>query len=58
LIDDFGLVSFLQLESGDEDSVGAILSYIDDAVQFHEAQEPREPREEEYDMDDMDAEME
>jgi GPN-loop GTPase len=51
LIDDFGLVSFLQLESGDEDSVGAILSYIDDAVQFHEAQEPREPPEEDYDME-------
>jgi GPN-loop GTPase len=51
LIDDFGLVSFLQLESGDEDSVGAVLSYIDDAIQFHEAQEPREPREEEYDLD-------
>jgi GPN-loop GTPase len=51
LIDDFGLVSFLQLESGDEDSVGAILSYIDDAIQFHEAQEPKEPREEEFDYD-------
>lgn len=51
LIDDFGLVSFLQLESGEEDSVGAVLSYIDDAIQFHEAQEPREPKEEEYDLD-------
>ncbi len=30
----------------DEDSVGAILSYIDDAIQFHEAQEPREPNDE------------
>ena len=43
LIDDFSMVSFLQLDSTDEDSVGAILSYIDDAVQYHEAQEPREP---------------
>jgi len=54
LIDDFGLVSFLQLDSQDEDSVGAILSYIDDAIQFHEAQEPREPRDDEMDMDEMD----
>ncbi|KAI9844421.1 MAG: ATP binding protein [Sclerophora amabilis] len=42
LIDDFSMVSFLQLEVQDEDSVGAILSYIDDAIQYHEAQEPRE----------------
>lgn len=43
LIDDFSLVSFLKLDAQDEDSVGAVLSYIDDAIQFHEAQEPREP---------------
>lgn len=43
LIDDFSMVSFLKLDAQDEDSVGAILSYIDDAIQFHEAQEPREP---------------
>lgn len=47
LIDDFGLVSFLQLDVQDEDSLGGVLSYIDDAIQYHEAQEPREPREEE-----------
>lgn len=46
LIDDFSMVSFLQLNVQDEDSVGAILSYIDDAIQFHEAQEPREPNDE------------
>ncbi len=45
LIDDFSMVSFLQLDVNDEDSVGAILSYIDDAIQYHEAQEPREPKE-------------
>ena len=45
LIDDFSMVSFLKLDAQDEDSVGDILSYIDDAIQFHEAQEPREPRE-------------
>jgi hypothetical protein len=26
--------------------VGAVLSYIDDSIQFHEAQEPREPNDE------------
>lgn len=46
LIDDFSMVSFLQLDTQDEDSVGAILSYIDDAIQYHEAQEPREPNDE------------
>lgn len=45
LIDDFSMVSFLRLEVQDEESVGDILSYIDDAIQYHEAQEPREPRE-------------
>ncbi|KAF2711508.1 ATP binding family protein-like protein [Pleomassaria siparia CBS 279.74] len=44
LIDDFSMVSFLKLDAQDEDSVGAVISYIDDAIQFHEAQEPKEPR--------------
>ena len=53
LIDDFSMVSFLQLDVQDEDSVGAILSYIDDAIQYHEAQEPREPNDEiEIDLGD------
>jgi GPN-loop GTPase len=51
LIEDFSMVSFLQLDVNDEDSVGAILSYIDDAIQFHEAQEPREVRERDVDME-------
>jgi GPN-loop GTPase len=51
LIDDFSMVSFLQLNVNDEDSVGAILSYIDDAIQYHEAQEPKEPKEFERDFD-------
>jgi hypothetical protein len=51
LIDDFSLVSFLKLDAQDEDSVGAVLSYIDDAIQFHEAQEPREPQDEVFDTD-------
>ncbi|KAI4141146.1 MAG: hypothetical protein LQ340_007713, partial [Diploschistes diacapsis] len=47
LIDDFSMVSFLQLDATDGgDSVGRVLAYIDDAIQFHEAQEPREPRDE------------
>ena len=49
LIDDFSMVSFLQLDVNDEESVGDVLSYIDDAIQFHEAQEPREMREPELD---------
>jgi GTPase SAR1 family protein len=57
LIDTYGLVSFLQLDAQDEDSVGAVLSYIDDAIQFHEAQEPKEPKDEEYDQF-IDEEME
>jgi GPN-loop GTPase len=52
LIDDFGLVQFLQLDARDEDSVGATLSFIDDAIQFHEAQEPKEPMDE-VDVDYM-----
>lgn len=51
LIDDFSMVSFLKLDAQDEDSVGAVLSYIDDAIQYHEAQEPKEPR------DDFDTNM-
>lgn len=46
LIDDFSMVSYLQLNVQDEDSIGGILSYIDDAIQYHEAQEPREPNDE------------
>jgi GPN-loop GTPase len=48
LIDDFSMVSFLQLNAQEDDSVRSILSYIDDAIQFHEAQEPTEPKDEEY----------
>lgn len=46
LIDSFGIVSYLKLNIEDEESVGSILSFIDDAIQFHEAQEPREPHDE------------
>ena len=46
LIDDFSMVSFLQLDVQNEDSVSGVLSHIDDAIQYHEAQEPREPKDE------------
>ncbi|KAL1866446.1 hypothetical protein VTK73DRAFT_4703 [Phialemonium thermophilum] len=49
LIESFSMVSYLKLDASDEGSVGAILSYIDDCIQFHEAQEPRELKDEEYD---------
>lgn len=52
LIDEFSLVSFLKLDSQDEDSVNTVLSYIDDCIQYHEAQEPKEPNDEIVDMDD------
>ena len=48
LIEDFSMVSYLKLDCTDEDSVGAILSYIDDCIQYHEAQEPKELAEEEF----------
>ncbi|KAH0544108.1 hypothetical protein FGG08_001726 [Glutinoglossum americanum] len=53
LIDSFSMVSFLQLEAQNEESVGSVLSYVDDAIQFHEAQEPKEPKDEiEVDWED------
>lgn len=53
LIESFSMVSYLRLDVRDEDSVGSILSYIDDAIQFHEAQEPRDTQDKiEMDYDD------
>jgi len=49
-IDDFSMVSFMPLDSTDEDSVGTILSHIDNAVQYGEDEEPKEPK----DMDEGD----
>lgn len=51
LIDSFSMVSYLRLDVQNEDSVGAILSYIDEAIQFSEAQEPKELNDD-MDMDD------
>ncbi|KAK4117283.1 putative transcription factor [Canariomyces notabilis] len=52
LIESFSMVSYLKLDSFNEDSIGAILSYIDDCIQYHEAQEPREPPEEELEPEE------
>ncbi|KAH6898447.1 GPN-loop GTPase [Thelonectria olida] len=46
LIESFSMINYLKLDVTDEDSVGAILSYIDDCIQFHEAQDPKEPDDE------------
>ncbi|UNI14711.1 hypothetical protein JDV02_001312 [Purpureocillium takamizusanense] len=55
LIESFSMVNYLKLDVTDEDSVGAILSYIDDCIQYHEAQEPKDPNdEEEMDQEDDD----
>ena len=56
LIDSFSMVSYLKLDAQDEDSVGAILSYIDESIQYHEAQEPKELGNDE--VDEMDDEAE
>lgn len=52
LIDDFHMVSFLQVSSRDEESVKGILSYIDDCTQWAEDQEPMMKENDEVDMDD------
>ncbi|PFH56156.1 hypothetical protein XA68_16972 [Ophiocordyceps unilateralis] len=46
LIESFSMINYLRLDLTDEDSIGAILSYIDDCIQYHEAQDPKEPRDE------------
>ncbi|KAI0905285.1 GPN-loop GTPase 3 like protein [Ustulina deusta] len=48
LIESFSMISYLKLDVQDEDSVGAILSYIDDCIQYHEAQEPKELKDQEF----------
>ncbi|CAK7198599.1 hypothetical protein SEUCBS139899_001263 [Sporothrix eucalyptigena] len=53
LIDSFSMVSYLKLDASSEDSVGAILSYIDDCIQFNEAQEPKELKDDEFDDEEM-----
>ncbi|KAH6854506.1 GPN-loop GTPase [Chaetomium sp. MPI-CAGE-AT-0009] len=48
LIESYSLVNYLKLDCTDEESVQAILSHIDDCIQYHEAQEPKDPPEEEF----------
>lgn len=48
LIESFSMVNYLKLDVTNEDSVAAILSHIDDCIQFHEAQEPKDPNEEDF----------
>lgn len=54
LIDDFGMVQFLPLDSTNSDSVAMILSYIDDITQWAEAQEPKEPKDDVFEEDKED----
>ncbi|KAI0204769.1 GPN-loop GTPase 3 like protein [Astrocystis sublimbata] len=53
LIENFSMISYLKLNVQEEDSVGAVLSYIDDCIQYHEAQEPRELKDEEFEDRDQ-----
>ncbi|KAL1901941.1 hypothetical protein Sste5346_001647 [Sporothrix stenoceras] len=53
LIDSFSMVSYLKLDASSEDSVGSILSYIDDCIQFNEAQEPKELKDDEFEEEEM-----
>jgi hypothetical protein len=52
LLESFSMVNYLKLDSTDEESVQAILSYIDDCIQYHEAQEPKELPEEEFEEEE------
>ena len=57
LIEGFSMVSYLRLESGDEESVGSILSYIDDCLQFSEQQEPKMKDDEDGEVWDKEGEL-
>ena len=52
LLESFSMVSYLKLDSTDEESVHAILSYIDDCIQYNEAQEPKELAEEDEEFEE------
>lgn len=54
LVEEYGLLNFLQLNVQDEESVGDVLSFIDNLIQFHEAQEPIDRDNETGDMDEDD----
>lgn len=51
LIDDFSMVQFLQVEAQNEDTIQAVLSYIDNCIGWSEVQEPKIPdNDEQFDM--------
>lgn len=52
LIESFSMINFHKLDVTDEDSLASILSYIDDCIQYHEAQDPKEPDDEEFEDHD------
>lgn len=54
LIESFSMINFLRLDVTDEDSVGGILSHIDDCIQYHEAQDPKEPGGGDFEDEDSD----
>ncbi|KAK5990561.1 GPN-loop GTPase 3 [Cladobotryum mycophilum] len=56
LIESFSMINYLRLDVTDEDSVGSILSYIDDCIQYHEAQDPKEPNDEDEHENDEEHE--
>ncbi|ORY56538.1 GPN-loop GTPase, partial [Leucosporidium creatinivorum] len=41
LIEDFNMVQFLPLDVTDEESIGVVLSHIDNAIQYGEHEEPK-----------------
>lgn len=53
LIEDFNMVQFLPLDVTDEESIGIILSHVDNAIQYGESEEPKEPK----DMDQGDFDV-
>jgi GTPase SAR1 family protein len=56
LLEDFSMVRFLPLDSGDPESVDTVLQHIDLITQYGEDLEPREPREGELE-DDAEADQ-
>jgi hypothetical protein len=52
LIDEYNMVHFVPLNIKDEDSITRILYEIDNALQYHEDQEPKEPKDEDFDYEE------
>ncbi|CAG8521878.1 9782_t:CDS:10 [Diversispora eburnea] len=55
LIEDYNMVSFIPLNINNEDSITAVLSHIDNAIQYGEDQEPKEPKDEIEDFEDFEG---